>query len=168
MDDIEEAMESWEGVCGVRFEMVTPRSSAYEIKHVSQNVWFSTIGENNSQCYMLFDGSYHVDTIIHELGHCIGLAHEHQRPDRDKYVYIYWENILPVKQYNFEIIENPLIEEEEFKYDYHSIMHYSPTSFSVNGNITIEAIDGSSIYRTGGITKIDAAKARSIYGHPLD
>jgi hypothetical protein len=31
--------------------------------------------------------------ITHEMGHMIGLLHEHQRPDRNSYVKVDWENV---------------------------------------------------------------------------
>ncbi len=169
IENIHDAMASWENVCGVRFEKITPRSGAYEIIRVSQDQWYSSIGENNSECHMLFGRTYSdIDVIIHELGHCLGLVHEHQRPDRDLYVTIVWDNILSGKEFNFDIIDNPLLVEEDFDYDYHSIMHYAPTSFSIDGTPTIIPKGNNEIYRTGGITELDAEKARAIYGYPLD
>ena len=81
--NIDTAMKTWEGVCGVYFEEVIPRSSAYQIIYINENTWSSTIGENNSRCQMSFGNSGEpLEHIIHELGHCLGLIHEHQRPDR--------------------------------------------------------------------------------------
>ena len=167
--NINEAMSAWENVCGVRFIKVSPRANAFHIKRVSREVWFSSIGENNSNCQMLFGKTYSdIDVIIHELGHCLGLVHEHQRPDRDLYVSIIWDNILTGKEFNFDIVDNPLYVEQDFPYDYHSIMHYSSVSFSKNGEATIISVGKNEIFRAGGITESDADKAKAIYGPPFD
>lgn len=80
---------------------------------------------------------------MHEIGHALGLWHEHSRPDRDNYIRIIWENIKENRQLNFG-----LISQEEFRsipdvgYDLESIMHYGPYAFSVNRNAnrTIEVL----------------------------
>ncbi len=161
------AMQNWENVCGVKFSEVTPRANAYEIIHDSRYGWYSTIGENNSQCYMNFNSEeLEIKSITHELGHCLGFLHEHQRPDRDYYVDIIWEKIVPGKEFNFDIMDNPLIKEQSFEYDYNSIMHYPPVSFSTDGSATIVTKNGHEI-SSDGISEIDIKRAVSVYGPPL-
>jgi hypothetical protein len=165
---IKTAMKQWEQTCGVRFQLVTPRARAYNIVRIHENKWSSSVGENNSVCHMNFGDSHNpMGLIIHELGHALGLLHEHQRPDRDQYVAIFWEKIIPSYYGNFEIRDNPLITEENYDYDYQSIMHYPAESFSIDHTITIASVSADNpIDRLDIITEEDGAKAREIYGPP--
>ncbi|MFJ8434921.1 M12 family metallopeptidase [Kitasatospora sp. NPDC094019] len=73
--------------------------------------------------------------LVHEIGHTVGLYHEQERPDRDTYVTVSFENIEPADKHNFQIQKG----ESTFgtAYDYASIMHYGPKSYSKNGKDTI-------------------------------
>ena len=78
---------------------------------------------------------------IHEIGHAVGLWHEHTRINRDKYVKIIWENIEPDNHHNFYIYSHPNVP-SDIGYDYESIMHYKNNAFSIDktSKKTIEII----------------------------
>jgi hypothetical protein len=79
-----------------------------------------------------------VGTILHEMGHIIGLWHEQSRPDRNTYITVNYNNVIKGSWSNFEVdTDNAQI---FAPYDYASVMEYPPYSFSRNGGPVIETI----------------------------
>ena len=79
-----------------------------------------------------------VGTILHEMGHIIGLYHEFQRSDRNNYVTVNYNNVIKGSWGNFEILTDNV--QNLGLYDYASIMQYLPYSFTRNGGPVIESI----------------------------
>lgn len=71
------------------------------------------------------------NTICHEIGHALGLVHEHQRSDRDAYVTIFTNNISANQLGNFILLTNSL---NQGPYDFLSIMHYSRNNFAIDSS----------------------------------
>jgi len=94
--------------------------------------------ENNSRSITLSDGIGVIDpdtgkrkavgTVVHELGHSLGLRHEHQRPDRGDYVNVCPSNIPSSKMGDYVIID-PSDNEMLAPYQYFSKMHYDLTTY---------------------------------------
>ncbi|XP_015763477.1 PREDICTED: meprin A subunit alpha-like [Acropora digitifera] len=93
-----------------------------------------------SQTISLGRGCNHVAIITHELMHAIGFFHEQSRSDRDKYIKVYWENILSGFADQFEKYTWRTIDDLGVSYDFKSIMHYDRRAFTKDGKPTIEAI----------------------------
>lgn len=74
-------------------------------------------------------GCENLGIIIHELMHTVGFYHLHQRHDRDDYLNIHWNNIIPSALPNFKAMK-PGDRRVDAIFDYSSIMLYGDTSFS--------------------------------------
>ena len=91
------------------------------------------------------NGAGYPRTYRHELGHSLGLSHEHQRHDRDDYIIYYPNNVksnakwqyckMPAGSYNYY----------GSSFDFNSIMLYDSWSFSKNGNPTWTKKDSTTI-----------------------
>ena len=80
---------------------------------------------------------YSDGVIIHELVHAWGFHHEQARADRDDYVTILENNIVPNMIHNFQ--KEPTSNSYGVPYDGVSVMHYGRNFFSKNGQNTIES-----------------------------
>ena len=108
------------------------------IKGDSSGCW-SYVGKHNEGQVVNFQnpGCLHHGTIIHEFMHALGFYHQQSASDRDEWVTVVWENIKPGREYNFDKYDKKTISDYGVPYDYNSVMHYSATAFSKNGEKTI-------------------------------
>ncbi len=112
-------------------------------------------------------------TILHEMGHVIGLWHEQSRSDRDTYVTLNYQNIIKGSRFNFDIIQDDV--QNLTLYDYASLMQYPAFSFIRNGGPGIETIpdgmplgsfDGIPVPQTVDYSAGDKEGIQRLYGAP--
>ena len=72
-------------------------------------------------------------TIAHELVHALGFDHEHNRPDRDDWVKIDFNNVIGnIANGDFKKLDLTEFHNLSTPYDYTSIMHYHFNAHAIN------------------------------------
>ncbi|XP_037087707.1 dnaJ homolog subfamily B member 13-like [Pollicipes pollicipes] len=112
-------------------------------------------------------------TVVHLLGHVIGLVHQHSRPDRDRFLHIQFHNtaLEDVLFLNYK-------DYDKCPYDYRSVMHYDMYGLSYNGESVFlgrsedKKVDGLVLSSAIGTdwtkpSDSDAALVNREYGCPL-
>lgn len=125
----------------------------------------SYIGRQGWMQEIYLNSSCSTGNIIHEIGHAVGLYHEHTRADRDQYVRIMEQNIRPDRLYNFQSLNTSAVRPLG-GYDLDSVMHYGAYFFSRNGQPTIMPHDGN-LHRIGqrhGLSQGDLSAVAALYG----
>lgn len=78
----------------------------------------------------------------------------HASHDRDDYVFIHWNNVIPWMTSDFMKYSRSEVTHFNTTYDYDSVMHYSAYAFSDNGLPTIEPHDKSKLTVIGQREKL--------------
>ncbi|HXH95481.1 MAG TPA: M12 family metallopeptidase [Thermoanaerobaculia bacterium] len=101
--------------------------------------------------------------IVHEIGHTLGLFHEHTRHDRDQFVTIVWKNIDSTYSHDFEIDKDS---QDIGVYNFTSVMHYPSTAFgSPKGATTIlPNVSGVTIGQRSFLDPGDISGAMEVQG----
>ncbi|XP_076453727.1 zinc metalloproteinase nas-8-like [Babylonia areolata] len=126
------AMRNWEKVTCVRFR---PRRSSdrnyITIKHGS-GCWahLGMLGNGRQEVNLDINGCFWKGTIEHELGHALGMIHEHQRPNRNAYLRVNYYGVDENKVDSVTKYADGSDDKLGLAYDYTSVMHYPKTAFA--------------------------------------
>ncbi|MDO4880772.1 MAG: M12 family metallopeptidase [Capnocytophaga sp.] len=119
-----------------RFYDATNEPDKHPLGFSYPNVVFTAANKNESyvgkkggnQPLYLFNFTKGV--ICHEICHALGMFHEQSRSDRDEYINVLYENILP--QYHDQFQKLPYNYYKSEKFDFNSVMLYGSDYFVNN------------------------------------
>ncbi len=140
---VTDAIAEWESKTNLTFVQRTNQSDYIEFR--SGSGCSSSVGRVGGRQYINLASGCSTGNNIHEIGHAIGLYHEHTRGDRDTYVTVNFGNIQSGREYNFYTYIQRGTDGQDYTstLDFGSIMMYSSYAFSNNGQPTITKKDGS-------------------------
>lgn len=164
------AMTHYEERTCVRFKERSGESDYVDIFVNQQNraACYSTLGRiGGIQKMSLGKDCWLEGIVIHEMGHALSFTDEQNRPDRDNWLWIFWENIMPnmyhaftkASPYTTNLLEEPL--------DFNSIMMYDEYGFSKDGRSqTLRAKNNvhlKPIWLKNGLSSLDIKKINKLY-----
>jgi hypothetical protein len=137
-----EACAEWSKLADVRCQVGPYRNRELRVGAYTSGCWglygMGSFAPGLRRTINLSENCWSRQTVIHEIGHALGLIHEHQRPDRDRYVEIRRENLdqdFLGLMWSINFDDQPV--ELSTPYDFLSIMHYGRRAFSRNGKDTL-------------------------------
>jgi len=117
-----------------------------------------------AQDLSLGQGCAYIGTVVHEMLHAVGFDHEQNRPDRDQFLNIYTQNILPGQEHNFNLTPGG---RTWTSFDFNSVMLYGEKAFSKNGQATMLDKTGqhrlTEPYDKAGMSNDDIYEVKKFY-----
>lgn len=125
----------------------------------------SSVGMIGGQQFISGSVDCAVTGLAHEMGHTMGLFHEHQRPDRNSWITFTPANAdKPWLAGNFDF--PPTNYQSIGLYGYSSLMHYGPFGFTKNNLPVLESIPaGIPLGNATGYSAGDLDQIARLYGY---
>jgi hypothetical protein len=121
----------------------------------------ATVGFAGGQQGIWLSSDVDEATVLHEMGHALGLFHEQQRNDASQYIIVHEDNI------NFDAYEwfSPVGNEgvDVGPFDFSSIMLYDSYADSADGQPTMTRLDGTTWSRNTTLSAEDISTLDSLY-----
>lgn len=169
---VKKAIQHWNTKTSIRFVARAKQPDYVRINYVPGGA-SGTVGRRGGMQVVSIGKDCPMGSVAHELGHSVGLWHEHCRSDRNKFVTIDDSNIKEECKGNFKqdwIDEAPTPTVDLGPYDYGSLMHYSGPceSFAVDKrDPVITALkklpDGVKMGQRDGLSAGDIAAVEELY-----
>ena len=157
---IEAAVEEWRQATDLTFQKITQKKGNH-ITIIRSDGYSSEIGMVGGEQFLRIPVDPERGRIMHEIGHAIGLWHEHSRKDRNDFINVNYENVEDGYSSDFDMMCCD-VNTYSTVYDYGSLMHYPRDAFSKGGN-TINPKNNIDIGQRERLSEVDKEGVRKLY-----
>lgn len=158
------AIDEWENKTSLSFVYGT--GSGNYIEFINDTWNHSYVGMMGGKQELGLTSSSTAGTAMHEIGHAVGLQHEHCRYDRTNKIIVYSANADPNYQYAFNTLPSST-NATIGVLDFSSLMMYGSYAFSINGLPTMKTPEGATwTAQRSYLSPLDVDGVAAIYGPP--
>ena len=162
---VEKAIEEFEKKTNLKFIKRSDQEDYVSFERADLNC-YSKVGLQGGKQVIGVSKGCGKPQILHELMHTIGFFHEQNRPDRDKYIRILYENIEEEYWTQFDKISIWAHEEPTFPFSFDTIMLYNSTYFRREGteDYSMVTIQGDPfLHEYQSLTETDIKRINILY-----
>ena len=161
---INNAMKHWHDLTDITFVIRSNESDYVHFLDVGR-IWSQCIGRRGGRQVVSLTTQCTEGQVIHEIGHVVGLYHEHCRGDRDSFVYYDEQNVIPQQRGEFN--QMAIRGEDIGNYDYCSIMHYPKYACAIDTKKPTlkprSRVNGCIMGQRNGLSSNDIQKVKLAY-----
>jgi len=151
---VEGAIQHWNTKTPIRMVPHSNEANYIEFRRRTTGSCSSSVGMIGGRQFINLPDNCSLGSVIHEIGHAVGIYHTQSREDRDLFIRVRESSIEPASLSQYAVQSESTDDIGAYPYD--SIMHYSVSGFALPSDVAMETLpSGIPLGQRAGLSASD-------------